>query len=249
VLEVAIRAARAAGQMLLAAAECDIKVDRVEKRDIKLAADREAEAIILSALREAFPRHAILSEECGRTGGESDYLWIIDPLDGTYNFSRRIPVWCTSIALMARGEPVLGVIYDPTRNELYHAEKGKGAYCNGARIHVSDTAQLAEGVVALAVGLREGYEEPALRAARNVSLICRKARSFGSAAIDMSYVACGRLDGYFEFALRIWDVAAGITLAREAGGEVSLRHHSDIVVDMAVSNGRVHDALLREIGW
>jgi len=248
-LDAATRAARAAGQLLLAASGGEIEVEKLARRDVKLAMDRRAEEKIIGILRKDFPDHAILAEECGRLAGRSEYTWIIDPLDGTFNYYRRIPIWCTSIGLMQGEEEVLGVICDPGRDELFYAEKGKGAFLNGRTIRVSETDTIETGVIGLALGLRDAFKEKALAGAQRAALRASKVRSLGSAAMDMAYVACGRMDAYFEFGVRPWDVAAGIVLVREAGGRISTRRHPGDALDMAASNGRIHDELLKQIGW
>jgi myo-inositol-1(or 4)-monophosphatase len=249
-LETAKRAAREAGRLLLAAAKKDkIEVDRFAVRDIKLAMDREAEEAIINIIRADFPGHSILSEECGSSDTDSEYRWVIDPLDGTYNFYRRIPVWCTSIGLVRGGAEILGVIYDPNRDEMFYAAKGDGAYLNDKPIRVADTPSFADSVIGIALGLRPGHEERALRAAHNVVQNCSKGRSLGSAALDMAYVACGRFDGYAEIMVRTWDVAAGLVIVREAGGQASVRRHANESLEVAVSNGRIHDEFLRQIEW
>lgn len=248
-LRAAICAARTAGKMLLTANSSEQTVEKVARRDIKLTIDRQAEETIIRSLRRYFPDHAILSEECGRIGGESDFLWIIDPLDGTFNYFRRIPIWCTSIALRHKKEEILGVIYDPNRGELFHAARGQGAFLNGRPIHVSKTPHLKSSVVGLAASVRDEFQEKALVAARATALHASKARSLGCAALDMAYVACGRLDAYFEFGVKEWDVAAGIVIIREASGKVSLRRHASPTLDIAVSNPGVHRQLLEVISW
>ena len=248
-LDTAIRAAREAGRILLEGQRGEIEIDHVERRDIKLAMDRRAEEAIIGILRPAFPGHAVLSEECGRVGGRAEYTWVIDPLDGTFNYSRRIPAWCTSIGLLRDDDPVLGVIYDPGRDELFAAEKGRGARLNDQPIHASDTETMDHAIVGLSLGLRDGLEQHTLGANRRIALSAGKVRSFGAAALDLAWVACGRFDAFFEFGLKDWDVTAALAILRAAGAQISLRRHEPPTVSIACSNRRLHADLLRLIEW
>ena len=161
-------------------------------------------------IREKFPGHAILSEECGRGAGpKSDYLWVIDPLDGTVNFSRRIPLWGTSVALVHQGREIVGVIFDPVHDELFHAEEGKGAFLNGKRIRVSDKSPLSAAMIAFGFSSNEEWLRRGLAAAAQLPLAASKVRGLGSAVLHLAYVACGRMDGFFEFGINQWDIAAG----------------------------------------
>ena len=249
-LKTAVRAAHEAGRLLLDASTRDIQVDRLERRDVKLAADRESEATIISVIRERFPEHAILSEECGETGSsDSEYLWVIDPLDGTYNFSRRIPLWCTSIGLARNGEEMIGVILDPCRDDLFTVEKGKGAFRNGEVMRVSPTSDPTRAMIGVAYGPDERFLDQSMAAIDRVSVGVAKVRALGSAALHLAYVACGWMDGFFEFGLHHWDMAAGLVLIREAGGKTTVRRHADGKMDVAVSNATLHDDLLKLIRW
>ena len=248
-LETAIRAAREAGRALLDAAAGDIEVDSLAERDVKLAEDRRAEEVIISVLRQRFPDHAILSEECGRLEGDSEYTWIVDPLDGTHNFFRRIPVWCTSIGLRRGDEGVMGVVYDPVRDEMFSAERGKGAQMNGAPVRVSETAELLKATLAFGMGLKAGGIETTMRALAEIAPKSARVRELGAAAIHLAYVACGRADGFFQFGLREWDVAAGLVLVREAGGVAETKSNAEGTLDVVASNGAIHSRLVEEIGW
>lgn len=248
-LDVAIKAARQAGRVLLDGLTREINVIRLESHDIKLEMDREAEACIVTTLRENFPDHAILAEEGGHIGGESDFTWVIDPLDGTYNYSRRIPFWCTSIGLLRGQEKILGVVFDPTRDELFHAAKGKGAFLNGEPMGVSNVEPLQHAVVSYAFPSRGEYLPHVLRAAERLVHTAGKLRAMGSAALHLAYVACGRMDAFFEYGIHPWDVAAGTVLVREAGGKTTLRSHPDNALDIVASNGRIHEKILEQIGW
>jgi len=248
-LETAIRAAREAGRVLLEGSRGKIRVEHLAQRDVKLAMDKKAEEVILGILREKFPEHAILSEECGAVGPTSDYLWVIDPLDGTVNFSRRIPLWGTSVALVHRGREIVGVIFDPIHDELFHAEEGKGAFLNGKRIRVSEKSPLSAAMIAFGFSSNEERLRRGLSAAAGLPLAASKVRGLGSAVLHLAYVACGRMDGFFECGINQWDIAAGVVLIREAGGKVSTRTLPDRSIDLVCSNGRIHDEFLKQVGW
>lgn len=248
-LETAIRAARAAGEVLLEGSRCEIKVDKLCRRDVKLEMDKKAEAVILGIIRERFPDHSILSEEVGNVGPKSEYRWVVDPLDGTVNYSRRMPLWGTSVALCRGEEEIIGVIYDAVHDELFTAEKGKGAFLNGRPIRVSDRA-MERAIVAYGYAAADDAAmKQGLRAAERVTWAASKVRASGSAALHFAWVACGRLDGFYEFALSYWDIAAGAPLIREAGGRVEMRRLPSGALDLICDNGVIHDGLKREIAW
>jgi myo-inositol-1(or 4)-monophosphatase len=248
-LETAIRAAREAGRVLLEGSRGEIRVERLARRDVKLAMDKKAEEVILRIVREKFPGHAILSEECGATGPKSDYLWVVDPLDGTVNYSRRIPLWGTSVALLHRGKEIVGVIFDPIHDELYHAEDRQGAFLNGKRIRVSEKSPLSAAMIAFGFSSDEERLRRGLSAAAQLPLAASKVRGLGSAVLHLAYVACGRMDGFFEFGIHQWDIAAGLVLIREAGGKVSTRALPDGSIDLVCSNGLIHDEFVKLVGW
>ena len=249
-LETAMEAARAAGRLQLEASTKPIQVDRLEQHDIKLAVDRASEEAIVSIIADRFPEHGILSEECGRIGNsDSRYTWVVDPLDGTYNFSRAIPVWCTSIGLVERGEEVLGVIYDASRDEMFTAVRGEGAFLNGRPMHATQVDDLGFATVAFAYGPDVRFAVRSTRAVNRMAATVAKMRALGSASLHMAYVACGRVDAFFEFGIYQWDIAAGLAMIREAGGAVATRSHDDGKVDVAVSNGLLQEGLLEMIAW
>jgi myo-inositol-1(or 4)-monophosphatase len=217
------KAALAAGNLLRENFQRRKRVKALAAHDIKLEIDVQVQELIGKLLLEKFPAHALYGEE-GIVGDQSgDYQWIVDPLDGTVNYFYGIPHFCVSIALRLRGEIIAGVIYDPTRNEMWTGQKGDVAKLNGKPIHVSDRAELAEAVIS--IGLSKTGETintnfPLLQ--RMIHRV-RKCRVFGSAALDMAYVACGRLDAYIETGISLWDIAAGWLLVENAGGTVDLR--------------------------
>lgn len=220
---VAVRAARAAGHIILRYMNRLDGLSVVEKQrhDYVSEVDRRAEAEIIRELRRSYPRDAILAEESGAIG-KARNTWVIDPLDGTHNYLRGIPHFCISIGLLEDGEPTLGVIYDPLREELFTADRGNGAFLNDRRIRTSRREGLQDALLATGLPFRERRHMDAWFAmTRQLMDEAEDIRRAGSAALDLAYVACGRLDGYYEFGLQPWDLAAGCVLVREAGGRYS----------------------------
>ncbi len=224
-LNIAVKAALRAGK-LINRASLDIgqlKVGIKQQSDFVTEVDRAAEAAIIETLREVYPKHAILAEETGHTGEQdSEYQWIIDPLDGTTNFIHGFPQYAVSIALAHRGVLTHAVVYDPGRNELFTASKGAGAFLNDKRIRVSKRAKLDEALIGTGFPYRmfehvDAYTEIFKEMTRRTAGIRRP----GAASLDLAYVASGRLDGFWEFGLSPWDMAAGALLILEAGGLVS----------------------------
>ncbi|MDH5204875.1 MAG: inositol monophosphatase [Hylemonella sp.] len=224
-LNVAIKAARAAGAIINRAA-LDVESVRVSQKqvnDFVTEVDHASEQAIIETLLTAYPGHGIWGEETGREHGakDSEFVWIIDPLDGTTNFIHGFPVYCVSIALAVKGKIEQAVIYDPTRNDLFTATKGRGAYMNDRRIRVSKRSQLNECLVSTGFPFRKGDNFPAYLSMMS-EIMQRTAglRRPGAAALDLAYVAAGFADGFFETGLSPWDVAAGSLLVTEAGGLV-----------------------------
>lgn len=224
-LNIAIKAARRAGQ-IINRASLDIgqlKISNKQQNDFVTEVDRSAEAAIIDTLREAYPAHAILAEETGRSGPQdSEYQWIIDPLDGTTNFIHGFPQYAVSIALSHKGTLTQAVVYDPGRNELFTATKGAGAYLNDKRIRVARRDRLEEALIGTGFPYRvfdhvDAYLEIFKEMIRRTAGVRRP----GAASLDLAYVACGRLDGFWEFGLSPWDMAAGALLITEAGGLVA----------------------------
>ena len=249
-LDTAIKIARAAGAILRQGWG---RAGRVEyKGEVNLVTeyDRRAEALIVAALREQFPTHHIYAEEQGDAGpGDSPYTWLIDPLDGTTNFAHGFPAFAVSIGLMHQGEGVVGVIFDPTREELFTAGVGLGARLNGAPIHVSQAAELDRAL--LATGFAYNRRTAANNNVDNLARFvrrCQGIRRAGAAALDLAYVACGRLDGFWEMGLHPWDVAAGALIVRQAGGRVTDFGGGDDDHPsgrrIVASNGRIHNQML-----
>jgi len=241
-LDAAEKAARAAGKLLRKNFGRPQRVNAVAAHDIKLQIDIQTQELITKLLLKEFPRHALYGEE-GIVGDQSsEHQWIVDPLDGTVNYFYGIPHFCVSIALRRRNEVMVGVIYDPIRREMWKGQKGETSKLNGDPVHVSDRADLAEAVVS--VGLAKTGETinanfPLLQ--QMVHRV-RKCRVLGSAALDMAYVACGRLDAYIEQGISLWDIAAGWLLVENAGGTVDLRPREDMKdkYSIVASNGVIN---------
>jgi len=224
-INVAVKAARIAGNLINRAA-LDVESVRVSQKqvnDFVTEVDQAAEQAIIETLLAAYPGHAIWAEESGRTHGaqDSDYVWIIDPLDGTTNFIHGLPVYCVSIALAVKGKVEQAVIYDPTRNDLFTATRGRGAFLNDRRIRVSKRVRLQECLISTGFPFRQGDDfNTYLRMMGDVMQRTAGLRRPGAAALDLAYVAAGFTDGFFETGLQPWDVAAGSLLVTEAGGLV-----------------------------
>lgn len=224
-LNVAVKAARAAGAIInRAALEVEsLRVSQKQINDFVTEVDTQAEQAIVDTLLTAYPRHAIWAEESGRKHGNnrSDFLWIVDPLDGTTNFIHGFPTYCVSIALSVKGRIEQAVVYDPARNDLFTATHGRGAFLNNRRIRVSKRVSLGDCLISTGFPYRQGDDfEGHLLALNEMMHSCAGVRRPGSAALDLAYVAAGFADGFFEKGLAPWDVAAGSLLVTEAGGLV-----------------------------
>ncbi|MBV8631424.1 MAG: inositol monophosphatase, partial [Silvibacterium sp.] len=224
--------------------------------DLVTEADRASEKLIVERLHRAFPEHGVYGEEGTRSNMDGEYRWYIDPLDGTTNFAHGFPVFCVSMGLERRasslsakqdGEIVAGVIYDPLRDELYTAEKGKGAYLNGVPIHVSRVGELAEALLATGFPSRKRHDNPNIHFYQEFTLRSHGVRRAGAAALDLAYTACGRLDGFWEFNLNPWDTSAGALLVAEAGGSITTFDGSAFRLDskeVLATNGLLRDELI-----
>lgn len=224
-LNVAVKAARAAGSIINRASLDldDLKVGSKGVNDFVTEVDHAAEGVIIKTLLDAYPQHAILAEESGREHGnqQSDYQWIIDPLDGTTNFIHGLPIYAVSIALAFRGQVQQAVVYDPTRNDLFHASKGRGAYLNDRRLRVSRRTKLKDALVGTGFPFRKGDNfKRYLKLFEDVMQQTAGVRRPGAASLDLCYVAAGYYDAFFETGLSPWDVAAGSLIVTEAGGLV-----------------------------
>jgi len=247
-LNAAIEIAREAGGLLLEHFRQPLEITYKRRSDLVTKADRKSEALIVERLRSRFPDHAIVAEEGGGQTTGSDYCWYVDPLDGTTNFAHGFPIFCVSMGVTYRGEVVAGVVYDPTRGELFTSERGAGAFLKCPRLRVSKNEVLEECLVAT------GFPPFATNHDLNVEFYFRFTqlthgiRRAGSAALDLCSVAAGRFDGFWELKLNPWDKAAGTLLVAEAGGVVTGitgKPFNLLSDDIFASNGRVHDQMLR----
>ena len=251
IIDLAIRAAREAGEILQNFAARGFQVESKGRIDLVTEADLASEKHITALIRSHFPSHHILAEESGGTASSEvadDYYWIIDPLDGTTNFSHGFPCYAVSIGIERGGVPVAGVIYDPTRDELFAAERGSGARLNGRRIAVSTVAILEKSLVVsgFPYDVRERMDEY-LPAWREFLKTTQGVRRLGSASLDMACVASGRMDGFWENGLHAWDTAAGWILVEEAGGRVTKLDGTpfdNFVPSLLCTNGLIHDQML-----
>jgi len=252
-LDFAIETAREAGRVLAERfGRASLEVRHKGDIDLVTEADLAAERLIVERIRSHHPRHAILAEEAGaveRVAGASpsDYKWIIDPLDGTTNYAHGYPCFCVSIALERSGELIIGVIYNPTRDEMFAAERGAGATLNGRRIRVSEINDLNQAMVCTGFPYDVRARGDFARHFHNFIMHAQSVRRDGSAALDLAYVACGRFDGFWEEGLRPWDVAAGAIIIEEAGGRVSRYDNSPLDIyrsPIMSSNGLLHEAMM-----
>ncbi|MFT4046707.1 MAG: inositol monophosphatase family protein [Solimonas sp.] len=230
-VNIAVSAARSAGNFIMRYYERSdqLQIERKSRNDFVTQVDRGAEQEIIRLIRKAYPQHAILAEESGEStgGGDSEVTWIIDPLDGTTNFLHGIPHFAVSIGVQVRGRLEHGVIYAPCTQDLYCASKGDGATLNNRRIRVGHCKDISQALIGTGVPLREEYLDRYLPQLRAVAAETAGLRRAGSAALDLAYVAAGRLDGFWEFNLKPWDIAAGIVMVQEAGGIVRALDGSD----------------------
>ena len=253
-LTVAIDAAREAGAFLKKSVGTFKHLERKIGQETNLVTeiDKQSEALIISKIKAAYPDHAVLGEESGASTGASDTRWIIDPLDGTTNFTHGLPLFSVTIGVEHKGELVAGVVYDPNADEMFTAEKGKGAFLNGKKIQVSSADRLIESL--LVTGFPYNVKEnpgQVMELFTDFLPVSQAVRRLGSAAIDLAYVACGRFDGYWEVYLHPWDKSAGVLLVREAGGRVTDFTNDEtnqvFTMNTLATNGNIHDAMLEVI--
>ncbi len=231
-LDVAIKAARAAGALVRENFGRPLKVNVEEAHDIKLELDERSQALITEMLLEKFPEHAILGEEGCTENTTTAFEWVLDPIDGTVNYFYGIPHFCISIALREKGEIIVGVIYDPMRDELWHAELGGKAYLNDRPVEVSQSTNISQSVVSVGMSKTRAELEVGLSIFHDLLVRARKCRMMGSAALDLAYVATGRFDAYIERSVNWWDIAAGVLLVNCAGGRL-------VIAPSAVQNGKL----------
>lgn len=248
-LNFATEIAQDAGKILLGKFGRKIKISKKGETDLVTEADLASEKFIIEKIKSYYPKHSILAEESGDAVliGESKWKWIIDPLDGTTNFAHGYPCFCVTLAVEYEDEVVIGVSYDPTRDELFAAEKGKGATLNNKKIRVSETENLGDALLVTGFPYDISQRENFTRHFTDMLLSSRAVRRDGSAAIDLAYVACGRFDGFWEEGLNPWDVAAGVLFVQEAGGQVSYFDGSEYSIykpPICASNGLIHSEML-----
>ena len=238
-LDAAEKAARKAGELLRKNFDRSQHVNALLAHDIKLAIDVQTQELITKSLLKEFPEHSLYGEE-GIVGDQSsDHQWVVDPLDGTVNYFYRIPHFCVSIALRLKGEIIVGVIYDPVRDEMWSAQKGEKPRLNGQHFRVSQRIELSEAVVSVGLAKTDDTIDSNLPLLQAMIHRVRKCRVLGSAALDMAYVACGRFDAYIERGISLWDIAAGWILVETAGGAVDLQPRKDMKdkYSIVASNG------------
>lgn len=250
-IDIALKATKRASRFLMNHFGKTRRIEFKGEINIVTEADRISEAIIMDMIKSHFPDHEILSEESARSGPSSPYLWIIDPLDGTTNYAHGFPVFAISAALQFNDEIIVAVVRNPILNELFVAEKGKGAFLNGKRIRVSQVDKLSTSL--LATGFPYDIRTSKKDNLNYFSVFSKKAqavRRAGSAVLDLCYVACGRFDGFWEMKLGPWDMAAGILMVEEAGGMVSDFHGNRCSIfkgEIVASNGLIHHELIETI--
>lgn len=249
ILEMTEAIARQAGAVLMSGFGNVRQIQQKGAIDLVTEFDKRSEEVILAFLQREFPEHAILAEESGRNEVVSEYQWVIDPLDGTTNFAHALPMFSVSIGLSKNNEPVLGVVYDPFRDEMFSAEAEQGARLNNQPIHVSARAALGQAVISTGFPY-DLRTNPRNNLAQFVQFQLRTqaVRHLGSAALDCTWTAMGRLDGYWEFGVKPWDVAAGTLIVREAGGRVTFVGGDENFLStdsILVSNGLLHDQMLQ----
>ncbi len=246
-LDTSIAIAREAGALLSEFLERRIGFELKGEYDLVTEADRSSEKLIVERLRAQFPDHNIVAEEGGGFISDSEYCWYVDPLDGTTNFAHGFPVFNVTMALEKKGEMIAGVVFDPTRNEMFAAEKGGGATLNGKPIHVSAAKRLEDSLVATGFPSQKRHANVNVYFYYQLAMVTHGVRRAGSAAIDLAYVANGRLDAFWEFGLKPWDLAAGRLLITEAGGTYSDMDglpHSLRGPHLLADNGLIHAQIL-----
>jgi len=250
-LNTAVKAARKAGSIITRSSyDLDkLTIRRKQQNDFVSEVDHAAEEAVISVLKEAYPDHGFLGEESGYHDKDAEFLWVIDPLDGTTNFLHGNPQYCVSIALLHKGALNQAVVFDPNRNELFTASKGAGAFLNDRRIRVSKTDKIEDALLGTGFPFREVDRlDEYMKMLENAMKTCSGVRRPGAAALDLAWVACGRLDGFWEMGLSSWDMAAGALLIREAGGLVGDFAGEDKYLDsgrIVAANSKLFAALLR----
>jgi myo-inositol-1(or 4)-monophosphatase len=247
-LEVAFRAARRAGEVLRAGFGTEHSITYKGEVDLLTEIDEQAERVIREELLGTFPTYGMLAEEGGELAAEEGARWIVDPLDGTTNYAHQLPIFCVSIALERSHEVVLGVVHDPMREETFVAERGRGATLNGEPIKVSDTEEMIRALIVTGFPYDRAEMPEALELFGRFAATTQGMRRLGSAALDLCYVAAGKLDGYYERGIWPWDLAAGSVIVEEAGGKLT-NYRGDVLDlhgrEIVASNGRLHPSIMR----
>jgi len=246
-VDTAASIARESGELIASYLKRHVGFELKGEFDLVTEADKASERLIIERLSKVFPEHSVVAEEGGGAERPSDYRWYVDPLDGTTNFAHGFPFFNVTLALERSGELVAGVIFDPLRDEMFTAERGSGAYLNGERIRVSKTSRIEESLVSTGFPSRKRHQNVNVHFFYQLSMLSHGARRPGAAALDLAYVACGRTDIFWEFALNPWDVAAGVLLIREAGGTCSGMHGEPLSLrgpDILADNGLLHQPTL-----
>ncbi len=241
--------AREAGALLMRYFHEHVQIEYKGDVDLVTVADRESEKLILERIRKQFPTHDVIGEEGARIETGSDYKWYVDPLDGTTNFAHGYPVFCVSLGVESRGQRVAAVVYDPTRDEMFAAEKGSGARLNDKTINVSTTSNLAQSLISTGFPSKKRHKNPNIHFYHQLTLRSHGVRRAGSAALDLCNVASGRFDGFWEFNLNPWDTAAGVLLVEEAGGKVTDFSGGEFDIashETLAANNLIHSSLLQE---
>jgi len=250
-LETAVEIAREAGALLATYYERRVPFELKGEFDLVTEADRASERLVVERLQTRFPQHGIVAEEGGGHASNSPYRWYVDPLDGTTNFAHSLPIFNVTLALERAGEMIAGVVFDPMRQEMFTAESGSGAWLNNRRIRVSPVNRLENSLLCTGFPTRRRHLNVNVHFYHQVAMATHGVRRTGSAAIDLAWVACGRLDGFWEFGLKPWDMAAGRLLVTEAGGRISDmrgRPHDFNSPHLLADNGHLHDQIVEIFG-
>jgi myo-inositol-1(or 4)-monophosphatase len=247
-LETAVEIAREAGSLLATYFERRVAFELKGEFDLVTEADRASEKLVVERLRSYFPTHSIVAEEGGGSQQSSEYRWFVDPLDGTTNFAHSFPMFNVTLGLERAGEAIAGVVYDPIRQEMFTAERGAGAYLNNRRMHVSNVRRLTDSLASTGFPSRKRHHNVNIHFYYQLAMASHGVRRTGSAALDLAYVSCGRLDFFWEFGLKPWDMAAGTLLVQEAGGRVTdmkgVPHRVVGSDHILADNSALHDEIL-----
>jgi myo-inositol-1(or 4)-monophosphatase len=246
--EVAKKTAREAGRIALDRLAGTRKIARKSgETDLVTDVDKECEKTIIERIKKEFPSHSILAEESGKQISGDEYCWIIDPVDGTTNYAHRFPVFCVSLGVRQANAVKTGVVYDPTRDEMFEACEGRGAFLNGSRIEVSGTDLVKNALLATGFAYNAEGRTANIDYFINMLKSAQAVRRLGSAALDLCYVACGRLDGFWEIGLQPWDTAAGQLILQEAGGRITTIKGEPFDIfreELLATNGQIHDEMI-----